>query len=122
MDKETQYAFVIIVEHDFWLSEPFTKPQALLDFVYLVKLGSVITENQLSKRWQWSRSKVRKFLFDVRDFELQKQEKRQQKRQQKEQEKRQVILMEIAMRLCQKLKDRLGQCGKQKTAMRYRIL
>ncbi|NIA28829.1 MAG: hypothetical protein GWP06_02815 [Actinobacteria bacterium] len=67
------------LESDFWLSEPFTKPQAWVDLFgvanhspgYFVKRGIQIpiersqtgrSELTLAKRWKWSRNKVRRFL------------------------------------------------------------
>lgn len=64
---------------DFWLSEPFTDGQAWVDLLMLanhtdgyikvrgirhkVSRGEVgWSELKLSKRWQWSRGKVRRFL------------------------------------------------------------
>ncbi len=66
-------------DSDFWLSEPFTKPQAWVDLIMLanhkekmisirgidlhIKRGVCArSELTLCKRWKWSRNKVRKFL------------------------------------------------------------
>jgi hypothetical protein len=67
------------LESDFWLSEPFTKPQAWVDLFgvanhapgFFVKRGIQVklersqtgrSELTLAKRWKWSRNKVRRFL------------------------------------------------------------
>lgn len=67
------------LDSDFWLSEPFTKPQAWIDLFgianhapgFFVKRGINIplkrsqtgrSELTLAKRWKWSRNKVRRFL------------------------------------------------------------
>jgi hypothetical protein len=67
------------LDSDFWLSEPFTKPQAWVDLFgtanhapgYFVKRGIKIplkrsqngrSELTLASRWKWSRNKVRRFL------------------------------------------------------------
>jgi hypothetical protein len=67
------------LDSDFWLSEPFTKPQAWVDLFgianhapgFFTKRGIDIplkrsqtgrSELTLAKRWQWSRNKVRRFL------------------------------------------------------------
>ena len=69
-------------ENPLWQCEPFTRGQAWVDLVlltnhddnYFYKRGVKIdvkrgqcgwSELALSKRWQWSRSKVRKFLNDL---------------------------------------------------------
>jgi len=71
-----------VVENDLWLSEPFTRGQAWVDLILLanhkdgffylrdhkieVKRGQVgWSQLKLSKRWGWSRNKVRKFLKDL---------------------------------------------------------
>ena len=63
----------------FWLSEPFTKPQAWVDLIGLanyadktkyykstfqkIKRGQIVTSQQaLAERWKWSRHKVSDFL------------------------------------------------------------
>ena len=75
-----------------WKCEPFSKGQAWIDLIlianhkdgYFYKRGNKVDVNRgqvgfsekgLSDRWQWSRSKVRKFLNDL--------EKEQQIEQQK---------------------------------------
>lgn len=75
-----------------WTAEPFTRGQAWIDLILLanhkdgyiyvrdhkiqVKRGQVgWSENRLSKRWQWSRTKVRKFLDDLEKEQQLKQEK-----------------------------------------------
>lgn len=67
------------VDSDFWLSEPFTKPQAWVDlfthanhkkgFISIRGNNIVVERGQLAwseitmtKRWKWSRNKVRRFL------------------------------------------------------------
>ena len=67
------------LDGDFWLSEPFTKPQAWVDLFgianhskgFFLKRGLKVSlergqsgrsELTLSKRWKWSRNKVRRFL------------------------------------------------------------
>lgn len=67
---------------EYWLSEPFTRAQAWIDLLLLanhragnvckrgitfeVKRGQVgYSEEALAKRWQWSRGKVRRFLFEL---------------------------------------------------------
>lgn len=67
------------LDSDFWLSEPFTKPQAWVDLFgianhapgFFIKRGIQIplersqtgrSELTLAKRWKWSRNKVRRFL------------------------------------------------------------
>lgn len=60
-----------LLEHDLWLKEPFTKGQAWLDIVGkanykdngIIKRGQFPTSAlKLAERWQWHRSKVRRFL------------------------------------------------------------
>jgi hypothetical protein len=70
------------LESDMWLSEKFTKGQAWVDLVGLanwndttaelrgikfpVKRGQVArSERFLTKRWKWSRNKVRRFLNEL---------------------------------------------------------
>ena len=71
--------------HDqLWLSEPFTRGQALVDLFLLanhadgffrvrglkipVLRGQVgYSELSLSKRWQWSRSKVKRFILELQN-------------------------------------------------------
>lgn len=65
-----------------WSSEPFTRGQAWVDLILLanheegyiyvrdhkieLKRGDVgWSQNRLSERWQWSRTKIRKFLNDL---------------------------------------------------------
>ena len=65
-----------------WSSEPFTRGQAWVDLLLLanheegyiyvrdhkinIKRGDVgWSQNRLSERWQWSRTKIRKFLNDL---------------------------------------------------------
>lgn len=69
-------------DNSLWSSEPFTRGQAWVDlillanhepgFIYVrdhridLKRGDVgWSQNRLSGRWQWSRTKVRKFLNDL---------------------------------------------------------
>lgn len=71
-----------ILENDFWSCEPFTRGQAWVDLLLLAnhkpsfffKRGNRVdvergqlgrSEVELSDRWKWSRSKVRKFLKDL---------------------------------------------------------
>jgi hypothetical protein len=107
-----------LLDSELWLSEKFTRGQAWVDlfglanhedsFFYLrdhkisVKRGQVgWSQLRLSKRWGWSRSKVRKFLNDLeKEQQIEQQqshstsiitilnyEKYQEKRQQVEQQK-----------------------------------
>lgn len=79
-------------ENPLWTSEPFSKGQAWIDLILLAnhkdgfffkrgvkvnyKRGDVAwSELALSKRWQWSRSKVRKFLNDMEEEQQIKQQK-----------------------------------------------
>lgn len=69
-------------DSDLWLAEPFTRGQAWVDLLILarfqggsvrvrgvkvdVKRGQLAwSEVELSKRWQWSRGKVRRFLNEM---------------------------------------------------------
>lgn len=69
-------------DNPLWSSEPFTRGQAWVDLILLanheagyiyvrdhridLKRGDVgWSQNRLSNRWQWSRTKVRKFLSDL---------------------------------------------------------
>jgi hypothetical protein len=71
-----------LLESDFWKCEPFSRGQAWVDLLMLanfkdsffykrgvkvdVKRGQVgRSEVELSDRWKWSRTKVRKFLKDL---------------------------------------------------------
>ena len=71
----------------FWLSEPFTKPQAWVDLIGLanyadktkfykgsfqsIKRGQIITSKQaLANRWKWSKHKVHAFLRTLEDAEM----------------------------------------------------
>lgn len=107
-----------LLDSDLWLSEKFTRGQAWVDlfglanhedsFFYLrdhkinIKRGQVgWSQLRLSKRWRWSRSKVRKFLNDLeKEQQIEQQqshstsiitilnyEKYQEKGQQSEQQK-----------------------------------
>ena len=75
------------LDSDFWLSEPFTKPQAWIDLFgtanhsegFFVKRGVQInlersqngrSELTLMKRWKWSRNKVRRFLKRLQKDEM----------------------------------------------------
>ena len=68
--------------NDFWLSEPFSRPQAWVDLILLAnwKNGFIVVAGQqveilrgqcgwseirLSERWRWSRDKTRNFLKDL---------------------------------------------------------
>lgn len=79
MDRGWFKIYRRLTESDFWVSEPFTKPQAWVDLIALAnhKPGTVWirgveiyvdrgqtarSELTLAKRWKWSRNKVRKFL------------------------------------------------------------
>ncbi|WP_321493945.1 hypothetical protein [uncultured Desulfobacter sp.] len=79
MDRGWFKIYRRLAESDFWVSEPFSKPQAWVDLIALAnhKPGTVwirgveISVNRgqtarseltLSKRWKWSRKKVRNFL------------------------------------------------------------
>jgi hypothetical protein len=72
-----------IFENKYWLLEPFTKAQAWIDLLLLAnhKEGEILirgnfvkvnrgqvgwSERSLSKRWRWSRMKVRRFLDDLK--------------------------------------------------------
>jgi len=71
-----------IQDNDFWSSEPFSRGQAWVDLLLLAnhkesffyKRGNKVivgrgqvgrSEVELSDRWKWSRTKVRKFLKDL---------------------------------------------------------
>lgn len=71
----------------FWLSEPFTKPQAWVDLIGLanyaektkyykstfqkIKRGQIVTSQQaLAERWKWSRHKVSAFLRTLERAEM----------------------------------------------------
>jgi hypothetical protein len=71
---------------DLWLSEPFTKGQAWVDLFSIanhkdgfirvrgnrveVKRGQVAwSQLKLSKRWKWSRGKVRRFLDELENID-----------------------------------------------------
>ena len=68
-----------LIDGEFWLSEPFTKPQAWVDLIGLANYGDVkrvegdqivtyargqvvTSERTLAARWKWSREKVRNYL------------------------------------------------------------
>lgn len=68
-----------LIGGEFWLSEPFTKPQAWVDLIGLANYGDVkrvegdqmvtyargqvvTSERTLAARWKWSREKVRNYL------------------------------------------------------------
>lgn len=68
-----------LLDDEFWLSEPFTKPQAWVDLIGLANYGdvkrmegekmvtyargSVVTSvRTLANRWRWSQEKVRNYL------------------------------------------------------------
>ena len=68
-----------LIESDFWASEPFTKPQAWVDLfslanhkpgriwirgieIFVNRGQTAVSELTLTKRWKWSRNKVRNFL------------------------------------------------------------
>lgn len=68
-----------LIDGDWWLSEPFTKPQAWVDLIGLANYGDVkrmegdqvvtyargqvvTSERTLAARWKWSREKVRNYL------------------------------------------------------------
>jgi hypothetical protein len=72
-----------IADHDLWLCEPFTKGQAWVDLLILAnhKPGTIVvrgieihlevgqvgwSEVALSKRWKWSRNKVRRYIDSLR--------------------------------------------------------
>ena len=75
-----------LLEHSLWLSEPFTKAQAWVDILLLTNYkssylkfrnGEMVKINRgecgysmetLSKRWKWSRNKVKRF-FDFLESE-----------------------------------------------------
>jgi len=71
-----------LVDNDLWHSEPFSRGQAWVDLIILanhkesffykrgnkvvVKRGQIgRSEVELSDRWRWSRTKVRKFLIEL---------------------------------------------------------
>jgi hypothetical protein len=71
-----------IMDHPFWLSEPFTRAQAWVDLLLLAnhkaghirKRGIAIavdrgqvgrSEQTLASRWQWSKGKVRRFIVEL---------------------------------------------------------
>ena len=68
-----------LLEHELWLKEPFTKGQAWLDMVGranyedngTIKRGQFPTSAlKLAERWQWHRSKVRRFLDMLVEMEM----------------------------------------------------
>ena len=81
-----------LIKSSLWLQEPFTRGQAWVDLVgmarhrdgYGRKRGIrieiargclLMSEQELAERWQWSRGKVRRFLYELRmehQIELQK--------------------------------------------------
>ena len=107
-----------LCNHEIWLSEPFARGQAWVDLLLLanhkdgfirvrglkipVLRGQVgWSELKLSKRWKWSRSKVRRFLNELKtEQQIEQQinlkisiitivnyDEHQQKEQQNEQQK-----------------------------------
>lgn len=81
-----------IQNNPLWKSEPFTRGQAWVDlillanhedgFIYVrgnkisIKRGQVgWSQKKLSERWQWSRTKVRKFLKDLEEEQQIRQHK-----------------------------------------------
>lgn len=76
-----------LLESNLWLSETFTKGQAWIDLignanfadseiisgasVTIVKRGQLVTgENQLARRWGWSRKRTRNFLISLEKAEM----------------------------------------------------
>jgi hypothetical protein len=72
-----------IMEHPYWLAEPFTRAQAWVDLLLLAnhkeghvrKRGILVviergclawSERALAERWRWSRDKVRRFLNELK--------------------------------------------------------
>ncbi len=52
-----------IAQTDFWLAEPFSLAQSWVDLLLVSEADTTITSiRKLSSRWQWSRSKVSRFL------------------------------------------------------------
>lgn len=60
-----------LLNSEVWLSEPFTRGQAIVDLIGLAnhadteicKRGQLVTsERALAARWKWTKSKVRRFL------------------------------------------------------------
>ncbi len=81
-----------LLDSDLWKSEPFTRGQAWVDLLLLanhqesffykrgvkiiVKRGQLArSEVELSDRWKWSRTKVRKFLNDLKKEQQIEQQK-----------------------------------------------
>ena len=81
-----------LTESDFWLSEPFTKPQAWVDLIVIanhkqgsfwvrgieveLKRGQIgRSELTLAKRWKWSRNKVRGYLKTLQTQNMIQQKK-----------------------------------------------
>ncbi|HEY9222333.1 MAG TPA: hypothetical protein VIO43_12245 [Lutibacter sp.] len=105
-----------LLDSDLWKSEPFTRGQAWVDLLLLanhqesffykrgvkiiVKRGQLArSEVELSDRWKWSRTKVRKFLNDLK------------KEQQIEQQKTNVtqVVSIVNYELYQKKEQQTGQ-------------
>ena len=76
-----------IVENDLWFSERFTRSQAWIDLLLLARHNSGLltirgidiklnpgqlcySQLSLSKRWQWDRKKVKKFLNQLKKREM----------------------------------------------------
>lgn len=81
-----------MLDHQIWLSEPFTKGQAFWDIVAManyaesellfgntiiqVDRGQLFTsDTKLSERWQWSRNKVRRYLQLLEQMKMCKSER-----------------------------------------------
>ena len=81
-----------LLESSAWLSEKFTKGQAWVDLIGLArwKDGTIVIKGNyieakrgqlhhsqlsLSKRWKWSRNKVRKYLFELEKVQQIEQQK-----------------------------------------------
>lgn len=107
-----------IADSDLWLSEPFTRGQAWIDLLMLAnhdysffyKRGNKVeinrgqigrSEVELSDRWCWSRTKLRKFLNDL--------EKEQQIIQQKS-----PVTLIITLINYEKYQEKEQQTGQQK--------
>ncbi len=76
-----------LLDHEMWLSEPFTRGQAWVDLfaavnharrdiwldgrIHTVERGETVTSiMSLSARWKWSRDKVRRFLGELQKAQM----------------------------------------------------
>lgn len=89
MGKRTSYFKIDrrLLNSEFWLNEPFDKARAWIDLIGLASYkstsytsgGQIIalergqlqtSENILAKRWQWSRSKVHRYLEQLTEQQM----------------------------------------------------